>query len=46
MPDATMVDVMKFFGMRPAEFRPQWNALSEQDKKDLKQGIGDESHTY
>jgi hypothetical protein len=41
-----MVDVMKYFGMRPAEFRPEWNALSDEDKTQLKNGIGDGTLTY
>lgn len=46
MSDATMVDVMKFFGMKPAEFRSQWQELSPKDKEDLKKGIGNGTLTY
>jgi hypothetical protein len=41
-----MVDVMKFFELRPAEFRPLWAALTERDKEQLRAGIADGSLTY
>lgn len=43
---ASMVDVMKFFDMKPAEFRGEWAALSATDKEQFKAGIGDGSLTY
>lgn len=36
----TMVDVMHFFEMKPAQFKPEWARLSEQDKEQLKEGVG------
>lgn len=43
---ATMVDVMKWFDMRPAEFKKEWARLTDRDKDDLKKGIGDSTLTY
>lgn len=43
---ANMVDVRKFFGMTPAQFRNQWAELTEADKNALKQGVADGSLTY
>lgn len=43
---ATMGEVMKWFGMRPAEFRKEWAELTDQDKTDLKTGIGNGTLTY
>jgi hypothetical protein len=45
-PVATVVDVMRFFGMQTATFKKQWGELTDKDKADLKQGIGDGSLTY
>ena len=36
-----MVAVMKFFGMKPAEFKAEWAKLTDADKAVLKAGIGD-----
>ena len=33
--------VMKFFGMKPAQFRSEWASLSETDKAQLRNGVGD-----
>jgi len=35
-----MTDVMRFFGMKVAEFRAEWKDLTESDREDLKNGIG------
>lgn len=43
---ASMVDVMKYFDLKPGEFRKEWAALSDSDKEDLKRGIGDGTLTY
>lgn len=43
---ASMVDVMKFFRMKPQEFRKDWAELSPQDKEDLKSGIENGTLTY
>lgn len=42
----SMVDVMKYFGLKPTEFRKEWAELSETDKEDLKKGVADGSLTY
>ena len=41
-----MVTVMKFFGMKTAEFRVQWAALTQRDKDQLKAGIATGTLTY
>ena len=41
---ASMVDVMKYFEMKPQEFRAEWAKLTPQDKEDLKTGV--ETGTY
>lgn len=52
MMDATLADVYRWFGNGPggfknlAEFRKEWELLSEVDRKNLKTGIGDGSLTY
>ena len=46
MADASMVDVMKFFGIQIATFRKEWEQLTDTDKAQLKKGIGDGSLTY
>lgn len=38
---ATMIDVMK-----PAEFKAQWDQLTDTGKAQLKEGIGNGSLTY
>lgn len=40
---ATMSDVMKALEMKPGEFAPQWKALSDQDKADLKAWLDKEN---
>jgi hypothetical protein len=52
MADATMLDVFKYFSdnktsdYKLSTFRKDWEALSEQDKTDLRTGIGNGSLTY
>jgi hypothetical protein len=50
MADATMADVFKFFAdgtdYKMSEFRNDWKELTDQDKADLKAGIGNGSLTY
>ena len=41
-----MTAVMRFFGLTPGPFKTEWVLLSDQDKKDLKDGITDGSYTY
>lgn len=40
---ASMTDVMKALDMKPGEFAPQWKALTDKDKADLKQWLDDET---
>lgn len=41
MPDSTgMLAVMRYFGMKPAEFKTQWAAMTDTDKEQLKNGVG------
>ncbi len=43
----TMVDVKNYFEIENiAKFRVEWAELTDQDKADLKQGIGDGTFTY
>ena len=43
----SMVDVMKYFDIKPiGKFREEWAELSDQDKRDLKEGIENGSLTY
>lgn len=46
MPDATLKDIMKFFGMTSQDFTKEWKRLPEKDRKELKAGIGDGTLTY
>jgi hypothetical protein len=57
MAAATIMDVMKFMGKRDANaetgepggikgFQNEWKALSDEDKEQLKQGVGDGTLTY
>ena len=34
-----MTAVMKFFGMKPAQFRTEWQKLSTLEKNELKTGV-------
>jgi hypothetical protein len=46
---ATILDVKKYFGYgtgEAAQFRQEWDALSDKDKADLKNGIGNGTLTY
>ena len=46
MTAATMLQVKEFFGMPTREFSTAWKALTDQDKEQLKAGIGNGSLTY
>lgn len=49
MPDATIGDVCKFFEYPEGDmksFRTDWASLTDQDKADLKKGIGDGTLDY
>lgn len=42
-----MVTVMKYFGFESAaKFAPEWRALDEASKKQLKDGIANGTYTY
>lgn len=47
---ATMADVFKFFAdgtdYKMSEFRNDWKDLTDEDKEQLKRGIGDGTLTY
>lgn len=52
MADATMLDVFNYMsdnksnGYKLATFKNDWSNLTDQDKADLKAGIGDGTLTY
>jgi hypothetical protein len=52
MGDATMLDVFNYMsdnktnGYKLASFKADWSKLTDQDKADLKAGIGDGTLTY
>lgn len=43
---ATLNQLRQFFGMTAAEFSAEWRHLSDQDKTDLKTGVGNGTFTY
>jgi hypothetical protein len=43
---ASMIDVMKYFELKAAPFRAEWNLLTEADKVQLKDGVGNGTLTY
>jgi hypothetical protein len=52
MAEANMLDVFHYFSenktndYRLANFKADWSKLTDQDKADLKQGIGDRTFNY
>lgn len=50
MADATMKDVMDFFGRKAGQnlkgFTDEWKALTDTDKAQIRKGLGDGSRTY
>ena len=46
MAEATMLKVKEFFGMGTREFADDWKKMTDEDKTQLKAGIGDGSLTY
>lgn len=42
----TLKQVGDFFGMTSKEMMKEWKALSDTDKEQIKQGIGDGTLTY
>jgi len=44
---ATLVEIMKFFAYdNTAQFRKDWSMMSDQDKAEIAEGIGEGSLTY
>jgi len=46
---ATLAEVYKFFaapGYNMAQFRAEWAELTDKDKADLKNGIGNRTYNY
>jgi hypothetical protein len=44
---ATIRELMDFFGFKTtSEFTPEWKNLTEKDKEQLKEGIGDGTFNY
>ncbi len=52
MPDANMAEVFNYLsdnkqnGYTMSQFRDDWSKLTDQDKRDLRTGIGDGTLTY
>lgn len=46
MADASIKEVMAYFGIPIATFSKEWKELSDSDKADLRRGIGDGTLTY
>lgn len=46
MTEATVKDVKEFFDMNANDFMKDWKALTDDDKTQLKAGIGDGTFTY
>lgn len=43
---ATVKEVMTFFEMTAADFMKEWKVLSDKDKDDLKNGVGNGTLNY
>ena len=46
MSEAGIKEVMAYFGIPITQFGKEWKQLSEQDKNQLRRGIGDGTFTY
>lgn len=46
MAESTLLETMKYFGMTSNEFRKEWQFLTEQDKAEIREGIGNGTETY
>ena len=48
MSEATLKDVREFFGMTVGQFRDEWTKqrLTDQDKQEIREGIGNGTMTY
>ncbi len=43
---AKLTEIMKFFGMTASTFQRQWSKLTDTDKAQIRQGIGNGTMTY
>lgn len=46
MAEATLKQVTEFFGIPLSQFAKEWKQLTEEDRQQLKAGIGDGSLNY
>ena len=46
MAEASIKDVRDFFGMNASDMIAEWKLLSDQDKIQIKEGIGNGTFTY
>jgi hypothetical protein len=46
MPDATLKETMAYFGISIGQFGKEWKELTDEDKAQIKAGIGDGTFTY
>lgn len=46
MADATLKEVTTYFGIKLSEFKNEWAALTDEDREQIKRGIGDGTETY
>lgn len=46
MAEATLKEIREFFGMDVKTFRQEWTALSDKDKKEIREGMSNGSMTY
>ena len=42
MKEATLVEIMKFFGMSSGEFAQEWKQLDNEDKQYFRTAVGEE----
>jgi hypothetical protein len=43
---AKLTEIMKFFGLTAAKFQREWSKLTDTDKAQIRQGIGNGTMTY
>jgi hypothetical protein len=46
MADANPKEIMTFFDMKAKDFIKEWKLLTEQDKQQIREGIGDGTLDY
>jgi hypothetical protein len=44
--DVTLKDIMAFFGMSPKEMSREWKEMTDLDKADIKEGLGNGTLWY